>query len=166
MADKLIFYPSSALPPLLANSAQYVSVAGTNAPVEYMAYDTTTEEHRCWGFNMPADYAGGDITVTIRWNAASATSGNVVWGVALLATTPNTDSGSWQAEGFGTEDVSADDTHLGTTALRVHSISCTLTGAELDSAAAGDECVIKIARKVASDNMTGDAQLISFTLAY
>jgi hypothetical protein len=163
---ELTFFPSSALPPLLANSAQYVSVAGTNAPVEYMAYDTTTEEHRCWGFTMPADYAGEDLTVTIRWNAANATTGNVVWGVALLATTPNTDAGSWQAEGFGTEDVSADDTHLGTASLRVHSIACTLTGAELDGAAAGDECVIKIARKVGSDNMANDAQIISFTVSY
>lgn len=169
VATKVTGSPSSALPPLGANSAQLVAAAGTNAPVEYMAYDASTSESRCWQIDsMPSDYTGGDITVIVKWNAASATSGNVVWGVSLLATTPNSDSGSWEAESFGTEDVSAADTHLGTTAARVHAISCTLTGAELDAIAAGDVGILRIARKTADggDTMAGDAQIISWELQY
>lgn len=168
MATKIVLLPGATLPPLLANPAGYASAAGTNSPVEFLTFDAATEQSAFWAFIMPSDYAGGDITVTFLWNAASGTANGVVWGASLLAVTPNTDSGSIEAESFGTEDVSAADTHLGTTAKRLHSISCTLTGAELDSVAAGDWCQFRARRKVAdaADTMTGNAQLVAVELAY
>lgn len=167
-ATKISGTPGSALPPTNSNPAQYVCRAGTNSPVEYLAYDASTSESAFWQFYMPSDYAGGDLICTVVWNAESGTSNGVVWGVSILADTPNTDTGSWEAESFGTEDTSAADTHLGTTAKRVHSISCTLTGAELDSVAAGDVVILRIARKTAdgNDTMTGDANLIAWEIQY
>jgi len=147
--------------PRVASAAfpQPISKDGTNFPVEYLAYDASTEEAAYWTFKLPAGYSG-DIIVKITWNAASATSGDVRWGVSLAAFTPDSDSGSWEAKAFAAE-TTVDDTQLGTNAARIMTTSVTITGASLDSAAVGDICTLKIARKAAAaqDTMTGDANL-------
>lgn len=156
-----IFLRVGAGKPRIASAAfpQPLSKDGTNFPVEYLAYDASTEEAAYWSFKLPTGYTG-DITVKIVWNAASATSGDVKWGASLAAYTPDTDTGSWEAKAFAAE-TTVTDTQLGTTAARLMTCSIVITGASLDSAAVGDICILKIARKAAdgADTMTGDANL-------
>lgn len=145
--------------------AGIVSTQGTNFPVigQY-AFDGTSTERIFLRFQA-LNYASGDITITIGWYAASATSGAVVWESAIAAMTPNTDSTSWEAKAFATVNT-ATDTHLGTTAQRPHSIDITATN--VDSVAANDWVELRISRLPADagDTMTGDAILSAVDIAY
>jgi hypothetical protein len=155
--------PRSALFPA-SNYAAYRAAAGTNFPVEGLAYDTSTSETAYFPFHA-LNYGSGNITVRVYWYAASASSGGVVWGASLAAITPNTDSQDIETKSFATEVTQA-DTHLGTTGKRLHSVDITVN--QLDSIAAGDWVVLRLARKVAdgSDTMSGDAVVVGVDIEY
>lgn len=151
---------TSAIPELYA-------VQGTNFPViGARSFDGSSTERIFLKF-MPYNYGSGDITVTIHWYAASATTGGVTWECALAAMTPNTDSGSVEAKAFATV-ATATDTHLGTTAKRPMSVDVTLTGAALDSVAAGDLAWLRVSRLPTDggDTMSGDAVLVGVDVSY
>ena len=160
---RIVFKPESASFPSSA-AAQFLTAAGTNFPVESLAFDASTEEAVYFKF-VALDYGTGNITVTVRWYADTATSGGVVWGASMLAITPNTDTQDIETDAFQTEATAA-DTHLGTTGQRLHSVDVTITAT--DSVAASDYCVLKLARKVAdaSDTMTGDALVVEVIVSY
>lgn len=142
-----------------------VGTQGSNFPVTgQYAFDGTSTERLFLRFQA-INYASGDITITIGWYAASATSGAVVWESAIAAMTPNTDTASWEGKAFATVNT-ATDTHLGTTAQRPHSID--ITASNTDSLAANDWGVLRISRLPADagDTMTGDAILVSVDIAY
>lgn len=145
--------------------AGIVGTQGTNFPVigQY-AFDGTSTERIFLRFQA-LNYGSGNITITIGWYAASATSGAVVWESAIAAMTPNTDTASWEAKAFATVNT-ATDTHLGTTAQRPHSID--ITASNVDSLAANDWVDLRISRLPADagDTMTGDAILVSVDIAY
>jgi hypothetical protein len=157
LAPESASYPAS-------NFAQYKSVSGTNFPVSSLAFDASTSETAYFIFS-PVTYASGNVTVTIRWYADTASSGGVTFGASLAAITPNTDSQDIETKAFATEDT-ASDTHLGTTGQRLHSFDITVSN--LDSVASMDYVVLRIARKVADagDTMTGDCLVTSIIVAY
>lgn len=147
-----------------SNYAQFKAVAGSNFPVESLAFDASTEES-CY-FVFPArSYGSGNLTVRVRWYADTASSNGVVFGASLAAITPNTDTQDIETKAFATENT-ASDTHLGTTGQRLHEM--TITVSNLDSVAADDWCVLKLARKVAdgSDTMTGDCLVVELGVEY
>ena len=97
---------------------------------------------------LPANYAGGGLTLDIYWMATSATTGDVVWGGSIeRAQSGGTDQDS---DSFATEQLSTAVTTSGTFS----------SGANMDSLAAGEPFRLKIARKPADagDTMTGDAE--------
>jgi hypothetical protein len=151
---------------LATNFPAYGKANGTNFPVPYLAYDSTTDEAAFWRF-FATNYGSGNITAEVYWNAASATSGNVVWEAQIAAITPDTDSQDIETDGLVTLNF-VQDTHLGTTAKRVH--KATITISNLDSIASGDLCVLRLARDAngtsATDDMTGDAQLLGIRLSW
>ena len=150
-------YPAS-------NYAAFSSVQGTNFPVDYLSFDATTEEAAY--FTFPAiNYGSGNVTVRVYWNSAAATSGGVAFGASLAAITPDTDTQDVETKGFDTEAVGT-DTHLGTTAKRIHSFTIAVTAT--DSIASNDEVRLKLARKVADagDTMTGDCRVLQIDLEY
>ena len=160
---KQVFGPRDALFPA-SNPATFKAVAGSNFPVESLAFDATTEE-TCY-FTFPAlSYGSGNITVRINWYADTATAEDVVFGCSLAAITPNTDTQDIETDAFATETTGT-DAHLGTTGQRLHEM--TVTVSNLDSVAAGDWCVLRLARKVgdAADDMTGDALVVLVTVEY
>lgn len=148
------------------NSAfpQFVRTAGTNFPVTGLAYDAAADEAAFWKFN-PIGYTSGNLTLVVEWYADTASSGDAVWGAAIAAITPNTDTQDIETKALATENT-ATDTHLGTTGQREHSISITISN--LDSIADGDDCFIRIRRlgTNGSDTMTGDAILERAILQY
>ena len=158
-----IFGAEDALYPS-ANFPVFKSVAGTNFPVNSLAFDATTEE-TCYFKFRAVRYASGNVTARVRWYADSASSGDVAFGGSLAAITPNTDTQDIETKAFATE-VIASDTHLGTTAQRLHEFTIAISN--LDSIAADDWCVLRLARKVADagDTMTGDALVVEVGLEY
>ena len=157
--------PLSSFPPA-SNAATLATVAlsASSDPVPVLAFDASTDESAIFQLAVP-DYASGSPTLEIRWTAASATSGDVIWGAQLLALTPNTDSGALSGEAYATANT-ATDTHLGTNAGRAHTVTITISN--LDSLTAGDLVWIKVYRDAdaGGDTMTGDAYLIDALFTY
>lgn len=154
----LHLFPRDALLPA-SNFAQYKVVAGTNFPVESLAYDGGSADEAAYFVFKIRGYTSGNITVRIGWYADTASSGNVVWGASLAAITPDADTQDIETKSFATE-VTQQDSHLGTTGQRLH--ECVLTLNQLDSVADGDLCVVRLQRKASdttNDTMTGDALL-------
>lgn len=150
-------YPAS-------NSPQFASVQGTNFPVDYLAFDASTEE-ACY-FRLPApNYGSGNITVRVHWNSAAQTSGDVKFGASVAAITPDTDSQDVETKAFAAESTTT-DSHLGTTAKRI--MAFTIAVSNLDSIAAGDDIWVKLARKAAdaADTLTGDCRVLQVDVEY
>lgn len=139
-------------------------VQGTSFPVSGLAFDAAADEWAYWKF-FAHTYTSGNLTLKLRWQADTASTANVVWQAKIAAITPDTDTTDVETKAFATLNF-VQDTHLGTTAQRVH--TCTITISNLDSLAQGDEVWIAIGRDGdgtnATDDMAGDAILISATL--
>lgn len=150
----------------LRNSAfpQLVKANGTTIPISGYAFDAASVEDMFLDFEA-VSYGSGNVTARLRWYADSATSGAVVWGAALAALTPNTDTQDVETDGLATAATTT-TTHLGTTGQREHETSITVTS--LDSLAAGDTVRLRIYRDAAngSDTMTGDAILTRVAVTY
>jgi len=146
---------------------QYLKTNGTNIPVAGLAYDATADEAAFWRI-AAENYGSGNLTATIEWYADTASSGTVAWEVQIAAITPNTDTQDIETDALATVQRSS-DTHLGTTGQRLHSHDVTISN--LDSLAAGDDLVIRIARDAddtggGGDTMTGDAILTKVRLSW
>ncbi len=159
--------PGAQFDPLGANFPAPVRVAGTNFPVEGLAYDPgATNESACVKFTA-INYGSGDLTLKLKWYADTAGSGDVIWACALAVITPNTDTQDVETKAFDTES-SVTDSHIGTTNQRVHECSISIAYADADSLAANDLVFMRITRNSSSgsDTMTGDAILLSAVLEY
>jgi hypothetical protein len=123
-------------------------------------FDAGTDESAIFGSVLPRHYAGGGITVRLGWAASSATSGDVVWNVAIERID---DEGlDIDADGFAAAQA-ATATAPGTSG-EVQYTDITFTdGAQMDSLAAGESFRLKITRDAdnGSDTMAGDAELLT-----
>lgn len=156
--------PSDQFDPIGTVFPQSVRFAGTNFPVEGLAFDAAADEACCAKFKVKT-YGSGNLTAILTWYADSASSGVVRWGAALAAITPETDTQDVETKAFATENT-VDDTHLGTTGQRLHNASIAISN--LDSIASDDTVFLRI-RRVGSngaDTMTGDAILVAVELTY
>lgn len=142
----------------------FVKIAGTNHPVPSLAFDAASDEAAFWSF-IATSYGSGNLTVRVFWYADTASSGDVVFEAQIAAITANTDSQDIETDGLATAN-SATDTHLGTTGQRLHSVDITVSN--LDSIAAGDHVVLRLARDAnnGSDTMTGDALVVKVVVTY
>lgn len=158
-----VFEPGDAHFPT-SNPPAPVLIQGTNYPVAGLAFDASTQETCYFAFSA-AEYGSGNITVTITWYADTASSGGVVFGCSLAAITPNSDSQDIETKAFATENT-ASDSHIGTTAQRLHSFDVTINN--LDSVAADDYVILRLRRVPAdaSDTMTGDAIVARVVVSY
>ena len=122
-------------------------------------FDTTTEEHAFWTFPMPDNWNAGVVNATFYWtNAGGASAGTVDWGIAgvCLSNDEAIDSA------LGTEVVTT-DTFLAQGDLHISGVSGDIT---IANAVAGELVSIVVARKVATDDMAGDARLITVKIEY
>jgi hypothetical protein len=160
---KISLHPRAAIP-ASSNGAQHKVVDGTNFPVPSLAFDASTEESVFFTFRA-ASYGSGNLTLTLNWYADTASSGDVVFGAAIAAITPNTDSQDIETKAFATAQT-VTDSHIGTTGQRLH--ECAITISNLDSIAANDWVVLKLYRVAADagDTMTGDALVTMAELSY
>lgn len=149
---------------LASGFPQFLKNNGSNGPVSWLAYDAAGTETAFWQLEALA-YGSGNLTLDLIWAAASATSGVVRWEAAIAAITPETDSQDPETKAFATAHA-LDDTHLGTTAKRLH--KATITISNLDSLANLDVVFLKVARLGghANDTLAGDAWLHKAWLSY
>lgn len=127
-----------------------------------LLFDASTDQSATWQFVMPQDY-GSALKIRLVYSLASATSGNVIWNVSVMAVTPG-DSADINTESYDTTNASTEA--VPGTAGYLDTASITLSNA--DSAAAGDFVKIKIARDAdnGSDTASGDVELVGILLEW
>jgi hypothetical protein len=132
-----------------------------NHPI--IAFDDTTDENVVLSDVLPGAYASGsNISVRIDWVAASATSGDVVWGLELervAAGGHDIDSDSFDTQKTGTSTTNA------TSGIPTRT-TITLDNSEADAIAAGDRFRLRVERVATSgsDTMSGDAEIVAVSL--
>lgn len=122
-------------------------------------FDAATDENAVFSGILPNHYDGGGLTCTVIFMGATATSGNVVWNIAIERHQDDTDDldtdsfAAANAATIATADVSGEPSYGDITFTN---------GADMDSLAAGESFRMKVTRDAdnASDNMSGDAQLM------
>jgi len=162
--SRIVLNVENALPLPTVTLPEFKS-AGANFTVNSYSFDAASTEGLQFTIPFTPGFGSGNITVNILWYADTATAGNVVWGASMLAITPDTDSTDVETDTFAIEST-GHDTHLGTTAQRIHKFPLTLTGT--DSLATADYVAFRLFRSGAfgGDTMAGDAQLVGLYLEY
>jgi len=160
--------PDSGMPPVgnaaTLNSVSAVVTTDDNSLVRVLAFDGgSTDEFMDWRVVLPDSYAGTTgLTFTFIWSAATATSGEVVWGISIrrvdddahdLDTTfayAYNESGAVTAPNLlnevGYDDITFTD------------------GTDMDDWAVGEMAIIRVRREASdttNDDMAGDAYLHS-----
>jgi hypothetical protein len=149
------FFPQNNQPP----SSNYATLDTRNGHL-CAEHDDSAIESCIFSGILPRNYASGGITVTIAWMAATATTGDVVWGASFERHADDTDD--LDSDGFAAEQTATATTASGTGEVQYTNIAFT-DGAQIDSLAVSEHFRIKI-RRVATDGadtMAGDAQLLS-----
>jgi len=124
-----------------------------------LSFDDTTNWYCVFSDVMPQNYAGTTgVTVYIHYAMASAVADTVDWDAAFERI------GDQQLDIDGDSFAavqSVDNTTVPGTAGYVDIVSIAFTdGAQMDSVAKGESFRIKINRDAASDDATGDAQIL------
>lgn len=147
------FLAGSAMPAIIRN--------GTNFPVVALEFTPASNQLAFWRVDSSL-FASGNLTVDVYWYAGTATSGNVDWEGRLAAITADTDTQDVETKTLATANT-VTDTHLGTTAKRLHKASITLSNT--DSIAAGDSVWIRLSC-LATSTITGTVRLDRVEVSY
>lgn len=127
---------------------------------QVLDFDGGTAESMNFRGVIPNSYGGGGLTVDIYWMATSATSGDVIWGVSIERL--NTNNHDLDSDNFASEKTATTTTNA--TSGKVNKTTITFdSGAEMDSAAAGEPIRIRLQRRAADggDTMNAtDAELL------
>lgn len=124
------------------------------------AFDGTTQEIGYFEDRLPDNYGDGGLTVSIMTIAASATSGTYVFETAIDR---NDTSHDLDADSFGANSGTGGVTTSATAGAPTFGSTTHTSGAQMDSAAAGDHIRMRVQRAPAnaSDTITTDVQLVS-----
>jgi hypothetical protein len=132
--------------------------------IDHYGFDDSADEGGIWRIGQLPTLTGS-MTVDIDF-FASATTGNVQFGVQALAYTVGTDATAITTAAFATAVLSTATTVDGTTLVPVRATVTLATGAQQDSAATGDYFILKIYRDVSGDTLSGDAEVCAVHLSY
>lgn len=140
-------------------SANYATFSTRNGHA-ILQFDAATDESAFFVGYLPANYAGGGLTLKILWSATSATTGSCRWQAAIeRMEDEGTDT---DADSFATAN-STGDTAPGTSGALQYSTITFTSGAQMDSLVAGEAFRLKLNRDAdgtsGTDDMTGDAEL-------
>lgn len=135
---------------------------GTNHPDWRFLFDAAAEERCWWNFALPRYFVSSKpIKVKVYWKAATAVTGDVVWGVKVLG----------RKEGE-VHDAALGDEVEATDAVQDAAGELTVTEIELAPAKhaleAGDTVVLQLARKAtdADDDLAEDAEVVMVAVEY
>lgn len=162
LTDFMVLSASGGYPTTTNGCGGPTQVETTTNKNNYWAleFDTATEENAFWPILLPKNYDGGTFTAQLYWtNASGLTTETVVFGIKGIA---YADDAALDAA-FGTE-VTQSDTWIAQNDVHVSSVTSAITFAGTPTA--GKAAIVNVARKVASDNLTGDARLLMVFLFY
>ncbi len=145
-----------------ANGAALTMRAGGSTPAERVtcyAFDAATIEYFDLKCRLLPSYAGGGITLTLPWMAASATSGVTRWSAAIRRIQDDAEDID-ASHTYDYNDV--DDTAASASGELSYPTLAFANGADMDDWAAGEVAIVRVRRNAshANDTMTGDAQLV------
>ncbi len=148
---------------LFATPGARVGGSTPNELVAFWAFDDTAAEYLDF-HGVLKNYGGGGITVEVKWMAATATTGDVLWG------------GAFQRLNDDAQDVDTSFTYDYNNAAAATAPSAsgensydTITftnGADMDSTANNEEFIFRLRRLPTdgADTMVGDAQMVSLVI--
>ena len=159
-----IWLPAEAAYLPATNPSELVEILGSTVygGFSYLTFDDTTSEHAVWRVPMP-DYDGGNIEVTAFSKVTTTPVGAVTLQYNILTI------GLENSESFDaavTVDTNINILHsLNTTELLTDVM---VASAIIDPAnvTSDDLLVIELSRDVASDNLSGDGELVGILLEY
>lgn len=156
----LTFGATSGTPPAASQASLGVRSGGStpaeNVPV--INFDASTDEYMDFYGIMPQAYAAGGLTLKLVWSAATATSGNCIFGVAFRSMEDDAeDVDTSHSYAFNT----VTDAAPSASGEVVYAEITFTDGADMDSVGAGDAFIMRVFRDAdnASDTMAGDAEL-------
>lgn len=159
-----IWIPAVAMWPRTTNgpgaASRELTTSG-DVMIKGWAFDTTTEEAVQFYIGFPKSWDKGTVTFQAYWtNAAGLSTETVSWGFSAGAFTDDDPIDSTE---LGTE-VRVSDTRLAQNDMHVSAESAAVTvgNTPID----GDMVIGQIARSVANDNMTGDADLLGIKVHF
>lgn len=141
-----------------SDSAILESLTGGSTPSERFvrwSFDDTTTNYVDFRDVLPANYAGGGITVKIGHGAAAAT-GNVIYGGAFRRVQDDAEDLD-TAHTYSYQDTAASAVPTVIGEVNYDEFAMT-NGAQMDSLAAGEMFVLRLRRNASSgsDTLTGD----------
>ena len=121
-------------------------------------FDASTNESAVFTAVMPQNYAGGGVTVYLHYAMTSAVALTVDWDVSFERI--GDQQQDIDSDSFATAQ-SVDNTTVPGISGLVDVVSVAFTdGSQMDSVAAGEAFRLKVTRDAASDDATGDAELL------
>ena len=152
-----------AMPPATSGAALSTR-AGASTPAEqipHWAFDAGADEYLDF-YCVLVGYAGGGLTFTLPWMAASATTGGVLWAIGIRRIADDAED----LDTAHTYDYNEIRDVCASAAGELSYPTITFTnGADMDSLATGEQCVVRVRRRGSDntastgDDMAGDAQL-------
>lgn len=148
----VVFLPADNEPPV----SNFATLDTRNGHL-VLDFDDTTGESAIFTGVLPRSYGGSGLVVEIGYSMTSATSGTCGWLVAIERI--GDQQQDVDSDGFASDQTVTAVTVPGTSG-NVDVVSVNIAnGAGMDSLAAGEHFRIRVARDVANDNATGDAEL-------
>jgi hypothetical protein len=157
-----IWIPAGSFTSATTNGAEITSreTTGNVVNYHYAAFDTTTSEIAWFTWTPPANWNAGTVRFKLYWtNTAGLTTETIDFDLAAVAFA-NDDAID---TAVGTAQ-NVTDTWLAQGDMHITAFSSAITIA--GSPAAGEEVHFKLSRDVASDNLTGDCDVIGIILEY
>lgn len=155
------FRPQQYIAP--ASNYATLNTRDTTTPIPVLNFDTTTSECALWTFVLPNWYGGNGTTVAIWTIAPTATSGTVQWDVYWERVEATQDMDAVNS-GFASAQSTSATSVSGTSGVPIKQTVAFTDGAQMDSCAAGEYCILKVCRNVAGDNLAEDASMTMLTI--
>lgn len=157
-----IWIPAGSFTSSTTNGAEITSRETTTNAVNYhyAGFDTTTSESAWFTWTPPANWNAGTIRFKLYWtNTAGLTTETIDFDLAAVAFADNDplDTAVGTAANVTDTWIAQGDLHI-----TAYSSAITIAG----TPAAGEEVHFKLSRDVASDNLTGDCDVIGVLLEY
>ncbi len=157
-----IWIPAGSFTSATTNGAEITSRETTTNVVNYhyAAFDTTTSEIAWFTWTPPANWNAGTVRFKLYWtNTAGLTTETIDFDLAAVAFADDDalDTAVGTAQNVTDTWIAQGDLHI-----TAYSSAITIAG----TPAAGEEVHFKLSRDIASDNLTGDADVIGVLLEY
>lgn len=158
-------YPKGCSPPTTLY-ATFDTIIGTSTPAEaidVLDFDDTTVEYADWIVTMPRNYAGGGVTLYIKWSAAQS-SNNGAWAAAFRRINDDAEDLDTTAHTYDYNQT-ADLTPPSAVGEVAYDTLVFTDGADMDSVAAGEDFILRVKRPAPSGTkITGDCSIHSIEL--